>query len=85
MSTLLTILIVVCALLLATVVLLQPAKEAGMSASESFAAIGGVQRTMEFLEKATWFLFALFVVLIMAKTAIDKPKTAEKTQQIEQE
>ena len=63
MNTFLVFLILVVALLLGAVVLVQNPKGGGLATGfQGASQIGGVQRTTNFLEKATWYLtVALFV------------------------
>ena len=75
MSTLLTTLIVLVAILLIIVILLQEPKEGGVSANLSAVSqFGGVQKTTDFLEKASWLLFAALIILSVIKVGIDKPE-----------
>ncbi|MFN0032910.1 MAG: preprotein translocase subunit SecG [Flavobacteriales bacterium] len=62
------ILAVIVAVLMALVVLIQNPKGGGLATGfQGVAQIGGVQRTTDFLEKATWYLcIALFVVALAA-------------------
>ena len=68
MNTFLVFLILVVALLLGAVVLVQNPKGGGLATGfQGASQIGGVQRTTNFLEKATWYLtVALFVLCIFA-------------------
>lgn len=64
--TLITILIVICSILLAGIILIQNPKEGGLSSGFSAGnQIGGVQKTADFLEKATWTLAIAIVVLCL--------------------
>jgi len=59
-----SILIVIVCLLLSLIVLVQNPKGGGLAAGFTGASqIGGVQRTADFLEKATWTLVIALVVL----------------------
>ena len=63
------ILIIIICVLLALVVLVQNSKGGGLAAN--FAAptqVMGVRQTADFLEKATWWLAGLLVVLSLAAT-----------------
>jgi preprotein translocase subunit SecG len=62
------VLIVIVALLLGIVVLIQNPKGGGLAAGfQGAAQVSGVQRTTEFLEKATWYLaIALFVLCLVS-------------------
>lgn len=60
------VLIVIVALLLGIVVLIQNPKGGGLAAGfQGAAQVSGVQRTTEFLEKATWYLAILLFVLCL--------------------
>ena len=62
------VLIVIIAVLLGLIVLAQAPKGGGLAMGfQSSAQISGVQRTTDFLEKATWYLvIALFVLSIVS-------------------
>ncbi len=68
MASLIVILIVIIALLLALVVLVQNPKGGGLAVGfQGATQVGGVQRTADFLEKATWYLaIALFVLCLVS-------------------
>ena len=79
MYTVTVILIIVVCVLLAIVVLVQNSKGGGLAAN--FAApnqIMGVRKTTDFIEKATWTLAALLVVLSIVATATI-PSRSEET------
>lgn len=64
MGTLITILTIVAAVLLVLVVLIQNPKGGGLSSSFGSAhQLGGVRKTTDALEKATWFLAIAILVL----------------------
>ena len=64
MYTLFVILIIIAALLMIGIVLMQESKGGGLSSSfSSYNQIAGVRKTTDFLEKTTWSLAALMVVL----------------------
>lgn len=70
MYTFLVVLILIVCVLLAVVVLVQNSKGGGLAANFSAPnQIMGVRRTADFLEKATWWLAILLVVLSLAATA----------------
>ena len=71
MGYVLLVLILIISILLGAVILVQNPKGTGLAAGfESAGKIGGVQRTTDFLEKATWYLTAaLFVLCIAASGA----------------
>ena len=68
MTALFTILIVVVSVLLVLVILVQNPKGGGLSAAfggDSPQMLGGVKKTTDFLDKATWSLvIALFVLVV---------------------
>ena len=69
MGTLISILIITVCVLLMLVVLIQNSKGGGLSSS--FAAsnqVMGVKKTADFLEKATWTLAILLLVLSLVST-----------------
>ena len=64
MYTLLIILIVIAAVLMIGIVLIQESKGGGLSTSfAQYNQIGGVRKTTDFIEKATWSLAAAMVVI----------------------
>ncbi len=87
MEFIVTVLIVIAALLLGLVVLIQNPKGGGLSAGFAGSAqIGGVKRTADFLEKATWYLGLVLFVLCLASTSLSTTArpAAEEEQQTEQ-
>ena len=67
MYTLFVILIVIAALLMIGIVLIQESKGGGLASQFSgYNQIGGVRKTTDFIEKATWFLAAFMVVISVA-------------------
>jgi len=68
MASLIVILILIIALLLGAVVLVQNPKGGGLAVGfQGATQVSGVQRTTEFLEKATWYLaIALFVLCMIS-------------------
>ena len=64
MYTLFVILIVIAAVLMIGIVLIQESKGGGLSSSfASYNQIGGVRKTTDFIEKATWSLAAAMVII----------------------
>ena len=62
--TLFVILIVIAAVLMIGIVLIQESKGGGLSSSfAQYNQIGGVRKTTDFIEKATWGLAATMVVI----------------------
>lgn len=67
MYTLFVIFIVIAALLMIGIVLIQESKGGGLSSSfASYNQIGGVRKTTDFVEKATWGLAIAMVVFSIA-------------------
>ena len=78
MGYVLLVLILIISILLGVVILVQNPKGTGLAAGfESAGKIGGVQRTTDFLEKATWYLTAALFVLCIAATGAFSAGTAE--------
>jgi len=74
--TLFIILIVIAALLMVGIVLIQESKGGGLASNfASYNQIGGVRKTTDFIEKATWSLAAFMVVMSIA-CAYVAPKAA---------
>ena len=84
MEFIVTVLIVIAALQLGLVVLIQNPKGGGLSSGFAGSAqIGGVKRTADFLEKATWYLGLALFVLCLASTSLStsaRPATEEEQQ-----
>lgn len=81
MYTVTVILIILVCILLAIVVLVQNSKGGGLAAN--FAApnqIMGVRKTTDFIEKATWTLAAILVVLSIVATATIPSRSEEALQ-----
>lgn len=89
MSVLFSILIILASILLIIVVFVQNPKGGGLSTDFGAAhQMGGVQKTNDFIDKATWSLAGIIMVLsivmtLQAKTAA--PVVEEETQQTEQQ
>jgi len=92
MASFIVIFIVLVALLLALAVLVQNPKGGGLAVGfQGATQVGGVQRTADFLEKATWYLgIALFVLCLISarwftSSAISEggsePAATEQTQE----
>ena len=76
MYTLLVILIIIAALLMIGIVLIQESKGGGLSSSfASYNQIGGVRKTTDFIQKATWGL-AIAMVVISVACAYVAPQAA---------
>jgi preprotein translocase subunit SecG len=71
MSTIVSILILITCILLILIVLVQNSKGGGLSSTFSASnQVMGVRKTTDFLEKATWTLASVLVVLCLAATAM---------------
>ena len=69
MYTVIVILIIVVCILLALVVLVQNSRGGGLAANFSAPnQVMGVRQTADFLEKASWWLAGILVVLCLAAT-----------------
>lgn len=68
MASFIVLLIVIIALLLALVVLVQNPKGGGLAVGfQGTTQVGGVKRTADFLEKATWYLgLAMFLLCLIS-------------------
>lgn len=78
MYTVIAILIVIASVILTCVVLVQNSKGGGLAAN--FAAGNqtfGVRQTADFLEKATWTLAIIIIVLCIAATAFVSTRVEE--------
>lgn len=84
MSTLISIAIIIVCVLLILIVLVQNSKGGGLASSFSSSnQVMGVRKTADFLEKATWTLATLLLVLSLFSAAYNKPSDgteAVKTQ-----
>ncbi len=79
------IIFIVCALLV-LLVLVQNSKGGGLASSFSSSnQVMGVRRTTDFLEKATWILAILLVVLSIGSTAFLPGKSDAKKSVIEEQ
>ena len=69
MTTLLTIIIIIASALLILVVFVQNPKGGGLSSDFGAATqLGGVQKTDEFIDKATWSLAGVIAILSISLT-----------------
>lgn len=81
MYTLLVILAVITAILLALVVLVQESKGGGLASNVSGAnSVLGVRKTTDFIEKATWTLAGILVCLSVATSFFDNQEVADPTE-----
>ena len=70
MYVFISILILICAVLLVLIVLVQNSKGGGLASGFSSSnQVLGVRKTTDFLEKATWTLAGLVVILCIGLTA----------------
>jgi preprotein translocase subunit SecG len=77
MYILFTILIVIASVLLILLVLVQNSKGGGLAAGFSSSnQIMGVRKTTDFLEKATWLLVSIVIVLSVATVGVHKKDVA---------
>lgn len=83
MYILFTILIVIASILLILLVLVQNSKGGGLAAGFSSSnQIMGVRKTTDFLEKATWALVAIVIVLSVATVAVSKSDVVSNQSEI---
>ena len=83
MYSLLTILIVILAVILILIVLVQNSKGGGLAANfASSNQIMGVRKTTDFLEKTTWGLIGVIVVLCVLATAFHGTDATTTTSEI---
>ena len=83
MYTLFVIIIVIAALLMIGIVLIQESKGGGLASQFSgYNQIGGVRKTTDFIEKATWFL-AGFMVLVSVCCAYVAPQAGDNSSVME--
>jgi preprotein translocase subunit SecG len=87
MYTLIIILILVVCLLLVGVVMVQNSKGGGLASDFSSSnQIIGVQRTGDFLEKATWYLsIALIVLTLGSNFFIDRGEVVQEESAIQEQ
>jgi len=79
MASFIIVLIVIIAVLLGLIVLAQAPKGGGLAMGfQSSAQISGVQRTTDFLEKATWYLVIALFVLSIVSASFYKTKVEEE-------
>ncbi|MFT6845354.1 MAG: preprotein translocase subunit SecG [Flavobacteriales bacterium] len=78
MATLITVLIIITCILLSLIVLVQNPKGGGLASGFGGASqIGGVQKTNDFLEKATWTLAIFLVILSISTSAFNGAEIAQ--------
>ena len=80
MYTLLVIFIVIAAVLMIGIVLIQESKGGGLASNfASYNQIGGVRKTTDFIEKATWGLAAFMVVISIACAYVAPQATTDSS------
>jgi preprotein translocase subunit SecG len=85
MIALISILLVLASVLLIVVVFVQNPKGGGLSSDFGAAQqLGGVQRTNDFIEKATWTLAAVILVASIGLTSLMKPAKVKQPEKQEQ-
>ncbi len=80
MALLLTTLIIITCILLTLIVLVQNPKGGGLSSSFGGGGtqlFGGVKKTTDFLDRGTWALAIVLVVLVMAANIVVTPGSSE--------
>jgi preprotein translocase subunit SecG len=86
MATLFSILIIIACILLVLAVLVQNPKGGGVnSALSNSTQMMGVRKTADFLEKSTWVLISVIVVLSLLISTMDKPTITEKESEIKEQ
>jgi preprotein translocase subunit SecG len=86
MSGILSVLIILCSILLILVVLVQNSKGGGLSSTfASSNQVMGVRKTTDFLEKSTWGLVSILVVLCLLSAVVNKTSGGESQSSISQE
>lgn len=81
MVTLISFLIIIAAILLVLVVFVQNPKGGGLSSDFGAAQqLGGVQRTSDFIEKATWTLAGVIGILSLTLTFLMKKPSQQVPQ-----
>lgn len=73
MAALVSIIIILAAVLLVTVVFIQNPKGGGLTNDFGTQQLGGVQRANDFVEKATWGLAAAIVILSITLSSMIQP------------
>jgi preprotein translocase subunit SecG len=81
--TFLTILIVIAAILLVLLVLVQNSKGGGLAAGLSSGnQVMGAPKTADFLEKASWTLMAIIIVLSIVSAGFNSSSSEEATDSV---
>lgn len=80
MTLLLTSLIIIACILLVIIILVQNPKGGGLSSSFGGGGtqlFGGVKKTTDFLDRGTWTLAIVLVVLVLAMNVMITPSSSE--------
>lgn len=86
MQLLISIIIIVACILLILVVYIQNPKGGGLSSDFGAAQqIGGVQRTNDFIDNATWTLAGIIMVLSVVMTIMLTPEKQLSPEEIQQQ
>lgn len=87
MNELITVLIIIASILLIAIVFIQNPKGGGLSSDFGAAhQIGGVQKTNDFIDKATWSLAGIIAVLSIVMTLRTKSfQPAPQKEQVQTE
>jgi preprotein translocase subunit SecG len=86
MTTLLSILIIIACILLILAVLVQNPKGGGVNAALSGSTqMMGVRKTADFLEKTTWVLISIIIVLSLLTSTLNKPTVTERESEIKEQ
>lgn len=81
MGSVLTVVIVILSLAMIALVLMQKSKGGGLASNfASGNQILGVRKTTEAVEKVTWILVAIIVVLCVASSAVSKSGVATNSE-----
>ncbi len=81
MTLLLTALIIIASILLIIIILVQNPKGGGLSSSFGGGGtqlFGGVKKTTDFLDRGTWTLAIVLVVLVLAMNVMITPTSSEE-------
>jgi len=85
MSTIISLLVILASILLIVLVFAQNPKGGGLSSDFGAATqLGGVQKTNDFIDRATWGLAGLIAVFSIVLTVYLTPKV-NKAQQVQQQ
>lgn len=86
MATLFTVLIIIACILLILAVLVQNPKGGGVNAALTGPTqMMGVKKTADFLEKSTWVLISIIIVLSLLVNTLDKPASEERESEIKEQ